>query len=1627
MVKSKAEFHQLILPHSAARSTDLIEEEDSSGSSAPASPKHAGQLAAAASELEGRFLASSAPLAPSDVARKRKNHRGRDGEKRVPIEGVDYSVPPGRFVDLRDLSSPSDASLAPKRVKGRDGRLDMEAPAPLAQSWSQFVDATQEQPDMVMAQDVPLAETVQGVPPASACAVPQARIMSTNQNIPQISWEEQEEYIPSQEDQAEWINIIESSSPERLSRPPPRLRVNLSSPEGILARKAAAAAMENANLPIDLQHYALPVEVSKEMWKASARTGVEGLRVSASGPDSSTDVYWRDPENVRNALAAAARAGYPPHWIRAPESIPVMYMPLSMALEWGNLGYLLRLDFLADLGLEVPQVRALFPVPWACPEARSDTQAARLRRTFTHCELKFGGQPRDYLGVVPFTTGTAPNAAVLSYFTTLPGPPIDSHSLMQPREGLLKSTPGWETPFVAALPMPLLVLISRTKLDKLAYMLGHDAPAPMGKDYVDICQDYAWYRSVAAALGMAIRPMPRDVPGAHRAIPQATPLRNPVPLFTTLEAAYDYEVARANRAVEGIKKAAVNECEGEELKKMQESFDTTGKEVQDRLRADYEQRADMDKETGLYHRVESGSRVRTVPGWHSLFAYDISAAAKASIPPEGLPLVQFMFGHLTITPDDRELRWIEENMPHIQALTTVERQTIRPNPFALPEHPDFHSAVIRQAPESEEVTEREYLRYVIENEEREGIPPREDEDSDSDSSDDSSIGEDDDTPDGTTDTPALQDYGATKDADQHPETTSGSPVLMDQVTSECSSRALLGVAVQAGNTGACPSQDDFSHLLTQTTVSDTGMDVVATSEGVKVTQEPGTHQSLEAPAPDPIQAAAEALSRALGAHFTPDILAKFKASLGLHARTDTPQLEVSNAPSTVVSAISASETVEMEGQHPSGRELATGDPTPEPPTLAAHQPRGVTFQLDERSYSLHDPTATPYYARRAGQVQQQRLTSTRTAASPALAAGRTPRAHPAPPSANPYSALDAMDEEGDENAPLTTGDIQEDPKGPEQQVQPVAQPPPPLAAATPLTDSWGNAMQEDGPPQPAFPIAEIQERVGRMSLSVPLQNGGFVRGVGAVVSDEVALQIQALLVELAGVDLTNWDQVRHVLRSAADIIRFYVYLDPSASTSRTTSGKRNLCVLAVFVQVIRLCSGASWEEVVEWGQDPDKSRRQFNTSVIAALTDQCNRMGPQHYLHTDLTALLRWLRDPVNKDAVVPADLRADTGLLLHPGYNQGSLAFACYGTDESRATPFLAHSKIPPTSDQSMTIAEIATLLESPGVFFNHYVHGQDAGNHASLAYKGMKLSAQEIQLKVEEAITIPLFRWALQAALGGQMGTLHQMQHRQDLVEGATRPFLATGIVIHGFPRQAVDNINLVISEALHLARKLRLTVEIEPGSIKELMAKTDSATAGFILRVNPPVPVGPEYERAVHSRTEGVYGRVFVPGENRGQGSTTTTTYTTTLVAEEAIAGIIACDPILTIRAASRNPEAMHVIGSVASAHLSRQGLANTAVAGAFQHLFREGKTEYKRKSEIYIYLYPLDPSMDVPNARGSLYRSSKPRQGLLTAMGGLFVEAFTSFIDAANSPAINKGRLISKLHALWEPRRTPSSAK
>ena len=369
---------------------------------------------------------------------------------------------------------------------------------------------------------------------------------------------------------------------------------------------------------------------------------------------------------------------------------------------------------------------------------------------------------------------------------------------------------------MAALPMPLLVLMSRAKLDKLAYMLGHDAPTPMGKDYVDICQDYAWYRSVAAALGMAIRPMPGDVPGPHRAIPQATPFRNPVPLFTNLEAAYEYEVERTTLSVEGIKEAAVKECAGEELKRMQESFDRTGKEALDKLRAAFEQRADMDKETHLFRRVEAGARVRTVPGWHSLFAYDISAAARASIPPEGLPLVQFMFGHLMITPDNRELRWIEENMPHILALATAERQTVRPNPFALPEHPDFHSAVIRQAPESEEVTEREYLRHVLENEEREGIPPREDEDSDSASSDDSPIEEDDDASDGTTQ-PAPHDYGATTDEDQHPGTTSDSPDLINEVNSECLSRAPLGAPVQAGNTGACPSQDDFSHLLTQTT------------------------------------------------------------------------------------------------------------------------------------------------------------------------------------------------------------------------------------------------------------------------------------------------------------------------------------------------------------------------------------------------------------------------------------------------------------------------------------------------------------------------------------------------------------------------------------------------------------------------------------------------------------------------------------------------------------------------------------------------------------------------------------------------------------------------------------------
>ena len=81
---------------------------------------------------------------------------------------------------------------------------------------------------MVLAQLVPLAETapppcipaIEDEPVARTHAASPVRLMTTNQNIPQMSWEEQEEYIPSQEDQAEWAHIIESSSPERLSRPP---------------------------------------------------------------------------------------------------------------------------------------------------------------------------------------------------------------------------------------------------------------------------------------------------------------------------------------------------------------------------------------------------------------------------------------------------------------------------------------------------------------------------------------------------------------------------------------------------------------------------------------------------------------------------------------------------------------------------------------------------------------------------------------------------------------------------------------------------------------------------------------------------------------------------------------------------------------------------------------------------------------------------------------------------------------------------------------------------------------------------------------------------------------------------------------------------------------------------------------------------------------------------------------------------------------------------------------------------------------------------------------------------------------------------------------------------------------
>lgn len=139
-------------------------------------------------------------------------------------------------------------------------------------------------------------------------------------------------------------------------------------------------------------------------------------------------------------------------------------------------------------------------------------------------------------------------------------------------------------------------------------------------------------------------------------------------------------------------------------------------------------------------------------------------------------------------------------------------------------------------------------------------------------------------------------------------------------------------------------------------------------------------------------------------------------------------------------------------------------------------------------------------------------------------------------------------------------------------------------------------------------------------------------------------------------------------------------------------------------------------------------------------------MDPQHYLHKDTAAFLAWLMHLVNKD--VPADL-CGHGLALSSRLRSGKVRFACYGTGEDGANFLLAQNKLPLTVDQSLTIPETTELLQRPGVYFNNHLPGADAGNHASLVYKGMKLSAQEIQLKVEEAIIVLLYRWVLHEAV--------------------------------------------------------------------------------------------------------------------------------------------------------------------------------------------------------------------------------------------------------------------------------------
>ena len=274
--------------------------------------------------------------------------------------------------------------------------------------------------------------------------------------------------------------------------------------------------------------------------------------------------------------------------------------------------------------------------------------------------------------------------------------------------------------------------------------------------------------------------------------------------------------------------------------------------------------------------------------------------------------------------------------------------------------------------------------------------------------------------------------------------------------------------------------------------------------------------------------------------------------------------------------------------------------------------------------------------------------------------------------------------------------------------------------------------EEEAAPSVDLTVQQIIDALEAVTMTIDLAAGGALKLKGVRVSGAEATRIKAVLDEAVGVNLNDLSQVLEILHGVAGTLRFSVTLIPSLSVGDNTNGNRNVCLLIAFEQCRRSSSGTEEREVIAWGRDLTK-REQLNGILARTVDEQLGKMGERHPNRGRLDRVRTWLKVPGNVTKVLLEAMRADTDLILQPGYNQG-FSLSAFARVDTGECILIGSTTQELQENLSVTLAELRVLLSHPAVFLNNYAHGEDRDNHVSFLFGNQKLSEQDIQARVEE-----------------------------------------------------------------------------------------------------------------------------------------------------------------------------------------------------------------------------------------------------------------------------------------------------